>query len=184
MVFFHPHEGCFRVCFGIAVAAFPHNLKTFLILHQADPAFFQFLVKFLDLWFMLPFPVNESDPFSLRNLHQVLLQLQDFKRGTVVDLNDGVIGDFLMFCQLPFPVFFNDPADFVHPFNHEHMGVPEIVFGAIPILMQEGIVLRIKGIDGVQQACKVIVEAAPPDKSVYNRYISKDKCGTIRVAEN
>ena len=47
------------------------------------------------------------------------------------------------------------------------MGIPKIVFGAIAVLKQEGIVLCIKGIDGVQQAGKVIVDAAPPDKEVY-----------------
>ena len=46
------------------------------------------------------------------------------------------------------------------------MGVSEIIFRAIPILMQEGIVLRIKSINGVQQAGKVIVEAATPNKGV------------------
>ena len=46
------------------------------------------------------------------------------------------------------------------------MGIPKIVFGAIAVLKQEGIVLCIKGIDGVQQAGKVIVDAAPPDKGV------------------
>ena len=90
---------------------------------------------------MLSFPVNESDPFSFRNPHQVLLQFQDLKRGTMIDLKDGVIGDLLMFCQLSFPVFFNDPPDFVHSFDHKHPGIPEIVFGAISVLEQKRIIL-------------------------------------------
>ena len=71
-----------------------------------------------------------------------------------------------MLCQFPLPVFFDNFPDFVHPLDHEHMGIPKIVFGAIAVLKQEGIVLCIKGIDGVQQAGKVIVDAAPPDKGV------------------
>ena len=127
MVFFHPHECCFQVCFGIAVAVFPHDLKTFLIFHQAGPAFFQFLVELLDFRFTLSFPVNESDPFSFRNPHQVLLQLQDLKRGAVIHFNDGVIGDLLMFCQLTFPVFFNHLPDFGHSFDHKHLRIPDII---------------------------------------------------------
>ena len=41
------------------------------------------------------------------------------------------------------------------------MGIPKVVFGTIPILKQKGIVLCIKGIYGVQQIGKVIVQAAP-----------------------
>ena len=98
MVFFHPHKCCFQVCFGIAVAVFPHDLKTFLVSHQAGPAFLQFLVEFLDFRLMFSLSQNEPDPFSFCNPHQVLLQLQDLKRGTVIDLNDGVIGDLFMLC--------------------------------------------------------------------------------------
>ena len=141
MVFFHPHEGCFQVCFRIAVAVVPHDLKTFLIFHQAGPAFFQFLVEPLDFRFMLSFPVSESDPFSFRNPHQVLLQPQDLQRGAMINLNDGVIGDLLMFCQLSFPVFFNNLPDFVHSFDHEHPGIPEVVFGTVPVLEQKRIIL-------------------------------------------
>ena len=85
-----------------------------------------------DNWHSFSFPINEPDPFPFRNPHQVLLQLQDLKRGAVVDLNDGVIGDLLMLCQFPFPVFFDDLPDFVHFFDHEHVGIPEIVFGPYP----------------------------------------------------
>ncbi len=166
MVLFHPHEGCFQIRLGIAVAVFPHDLKAFLIPHQAASAFFQFLIEFLDLRLMFPFSENKSDPFLLRNPHQVFLQFQDLKGRTVIDLNDGVIGDLFMLCQLPLPVFFYGLPDFVHSFNHEHMGIPEIVFRPISILRQECIVLCIKGIDGIQQAGKMIVEAAPPDESV------------------
>ena len=141
MVFFHPHEGCFQVCFGIAVAVFPHDLKTFLIFHQAGPAFFQFLAELLDFWFMFPLPVNKSDPLSLRNPHQVPLQLQELQWGTVVNLKNSVIGDFLMFCQLSFPVFFNNLPDFVHSFDHKHPGIPEVVFGTVPVLEQKRIIL-------------------------------------------
>ena len=84
----------------------------------------------------------------------------------MIDLNEGVIGDLFMLCQFPFPIFFDDLPDFVHSFNHEHMGIPEIVFRPISILQQECVVLCIKGIDGIQQAGKVIVEAATPDERV------------------
>ena len=80
--------------------------------------------------------------------HQVLLQFQDLKRGTMIDLKDGVIGDLLMFCQLSFPVFFNDLPDFVHSFDHKHPGIPEVVFGTIPVFEQKRIILCIKGIYG------------------------------------
>ena len=46
------------------------------------------------------------------------------------------------------------------------MDISQIIFGAIPILKQEGIVFYIKGIDGVQQIRKMIVETTPPDKGV------------------
>ena len=61
MVFFHPHKRCFQIRLRIAVPVFPHDLKAFLILHQAPAAFFQFLVEFLDFRLMLPFSENESD---------------------------------------------------------------------------------------------------------------------------
>ena len=141
MVLFHPHERCFQVCFGIAVAVFPHNLKTFLIFHQAASAFFQFLVKLLDFRLMLSFPINEPNPFSFGYPYQVLLQLQDLKRGAMLNLNDGVIGDLLMFCKFPVPVFFDDLPDFIHSFDYEHPSVPEVVFGAIPVLEQKRIIL-------------------------------------------
>ena len=71
-----------------------------------------------------------------------------------------------MFCQLSFPVFFNNLPDFVHSFDHEHPGIPEVVFGTVPVLEQKRIILCIKGIYGVQQAGKMIVEAAPPDERI------------------
>jgi len=166
MILFHPHECCFQVRLGIAVPVFSHVLEAFLIPHQAAAAFFQFLIEFLNLRLMFPFSENEFNPFPLRNPHQVFLQLQDLKGRTVVDLNEGVIGDFFMFCQFPFSVFFDDLLDFVHSFDHEHMGIPEIVFRPISILRQECVVLGIKGIDGIQQAGKVIVKASTPDERV------------------
>ena len=90
---------------------------------------------------MLSFPVNEFDPFSLCNPHQVLLQFQDLKRGTMIDLKDGVIGDLLMFCQFSFPVFLNNLPDFVHSFDHKHMGIPKVVSGTVPVLRQKRIIL-------------------------------------------
>ena len=71
-----------------------------------------------------------------------------------------------MLCQLPFPVFFDDLSDFIHSFNHEHMGIPKIIFGAVPILKQKGIILCVKGIYAVQQFDKVIVQAAPSDERI------------------
>ena len=70
----------------------------FLIFHQAGPAFFQFLVEFLDFRLMFSLSQNEPDPFPFCNPHQMLLQFQDLKRGTVIDLNDRVIGNLLMLC--------------------------------------------------------------------------------------
>ena len=115
---------------------------------------------------MLTFPINESDVFSLCDLHQVLLQFPDLKRRTVINLNDGVIGDLLMFCQFPFPVFFNDFTDFVHSFNHKHPGISEIVFGAISVFKQKCIILCVKSIDRVQQTGKMIIETAPPNERI------------------
>ena len=71
-----------------------------------------------------------------------------------------------MLCDLPFPVFFDDLPDFVHPLDHEHMGIPQIISGAISILMQECIIFCIKGIYRIQQACQMIVERPPPDKRI------------------
>ena len=61
--------------------------------------------------------------------------------GAMINLNDGVIGDLLMFCQLSFPVFFNGLPDFVHSFEHKHPGISEIVFAAILVLAQKSIIL-------------------------------------------
>lgn len=163
---FHPHKRCLQIGLGIAVPVFPHDLKTFLILHQAAAAFFQFLIEFLDLRLVFPFSGNEYDPFSFCDPHQIPLQVQDLQRGTVIDLNDGIIRDLLMLCDLPFPVFFDDLPDFLHPFDHEHMGIPQIISGSISILMQECIIFCIKGIYRIQQACQMIVERPTPDKSI------------------
>ena len=84
---------------------------------------------------------NESDPFPFCNPHQILLQFQDLKRGTVINFNDRVIGDLFMLCQFPFPVFFNDFPDFVHSFDYEHPSVPEVVFGTVPVPEQKRIIL-------------------------------------------
>ena len=46
------------------------------------------------------------------------------------------------------------------------MGISEIVFGPIPVLGQKRIILCIKSIYGVQQAGKMIVEAATPDERI------------------
>ena len=46
------------------------------------------------------------------------------------------------------------------------MGIPKVVFPAIAILKKKRIVLCIKGIYGIQQACKMIVETSPPDERV------------------
>ena len=72
---------------------------------------------------MFPFSGNEYDSFSFCDPHQVPLQVQDLQRGTVIDLNDGIIWDLLMLCDLSFSAFFDDLPDFVHPFDHEHMGI-------------------------------------------------------------
>ena len=71
------------------------------------------------------------------------------------ELNDGVIEDLLMFCQLSFPVFFNNFSDFGYPFDHKHPGIPEVVFGTVPVIGQKRIILWIKGIYGVRQARKI-----------------------------
>ena len=73
-----------------------------------------------------------------------------------------------MFCQFPFPVFFNDFTDFVHSFNHKHPGISEIVFGAISVFKQKCIILCVKSIDSVQQTGKMIVKTAPPNERIPN----------------
>ena len=145
---FHPHKRCLQIGLGIAVPVFPHDLA-FLILHQAPAAFFQFLVKLLDFRLMLPFSENKSDPFPFCNLYQVFLQFQDLKRGTVIDLNLGIAGKLIMLCYLSFSVFFDDLPDFVHSLDHKHMGIPQTVFGAIAILIQERIIFCVKGVYSV-----------------------------------
>ena len=59
----------------------------------------------------------------------------------MIDLNDRIIGDLLMPCQLPFPIFPDDLSNFNHSFDHEHMSIPKIVSGTIPILKQKRIIL-------------------------------------------
>ena len=71
-----------------------------------------------------------------------------------------------MLCQFPFPILLDDLPDFVHSFDHEHMGFSQIVFGAIRMLRQKGIILCVKGVNRIQQTGKMIVEAAPPDERV------------------
>ena len=46
----------------------------------------------------------------LPNVFFVCPWFLDFKRGTVIDLNYGMIGDFLMPCQFPPPVLYNEKA--------------------------------------------------------------------------
>lgn len=91
MVFFHPHKCCFQVCLRITVPVFPHDLKTAFIFHQAAAAFFQFLMELLDLRLFLSFPVYKYNPFSCRDQQQVLLEFQDLKWRTVVDLNSKLL---------------------------------------------------------------------------------------------
>ena len=104
VVFFHPHKRCLQIGLGIAVPVFPHDLKAFLILHQAPAAFFQILVKFLDLRLMLSSSENGSDPFPFCDTDQALLQFQNLKSGTVINLDLGIAGELFMLFYLPFPV--------------------------------------------------------------------------------
>lgn len=59
----------------------------------------------------------------------------------MINLNDGVIGDLLMFCQLSFPVFFNNLPDFGHSFDYKHPGISEVVLGTVSVLEQKRIIL-------------------------------------------
>ena len=74
MVFFHPHERRFQIGLGIAVAVFPHDLKTILIFHKAVPAFFQFIIKLLDLRPAFSLPADKHDPFTFCDPHQIFLK--------------------------------------------------------------------------------------------------------------
>ena len=157
VVFFHSHEGCFQICLGIAVPSFAHDLKVFLVFHQAAAAGLQFFIQLLDLRLTLSLSVNKTDPFPFSDRFQVFLQLQDLKRGTAVDFDHGIIGNLLVLCQLPFPVLLDHTPDFVHAFHHKHPGIPKIVFRSIPVFMQKCIVSCIKGINGVQKPRKMVV---------------------------
>lgn len=84
----------------------------------------------------------------------------------MVNLNDGIVRDFLMFCQLPPLVFSNHFPDLFHSFDHEHPDLSKIVLGALSILIQEQVVFCVKGIYGVQQTSQMIVYTSPPDKRV------------------
>lgn len=54
--FLHPHKSRFQVHPGITVTLFLHDLKAFLIFHQAPAAFFHLFIKLLDFRFMFPPP--------------------------------------------------------------------------------------------------------------------------------
>ena len=63
-----------------------------------------------------------------------------------------------MLCQFPPPVFFDHFPDLFHPLDHEHPGFSKVVFRPIPIFIQECVVLCVKGIYGVQQTGKMVVQ--------------------------
>lgn len=95
MVFFHSREGCFQIWLGVAVSPFDHDLKVFFVFHQTGTAVFQSFVRFLEFWLTLPFSVNKTNSFPISNLFRIVLQLQDFKRGTASDFDHGIVGYFL-----------------------------------------------------------------------------------------
>ena len=96
MILFHPHKSSFQVCLGIAVPVFSHDPEAFFISHQTLAEMLQFLIQLLDLRFSFSFSINELYPFSSGNRIKVLLQLQDFKRRAVINLNDCIICKFFM----------------------------------------------------------------------------------------
>ena len=71
-----------------------------------------------------------------------------------------------MFCQFPFPVFLNHTPDLFHSLNHKHPGISKVVFRAVSILMQECIILSIKGVYGIQQPRQMVIQRSTPDKCI------------------
>ena len=128
MVFFHPHKSRFQVCFGIAVPVLSHDLIALFVSQQAFPAFFQFLIQFLYPRLLFSSAVNKEDPLPFCDPQQVPPEPCHLKRGAVVDLNDRIIGRLLIFCQLQFPVFFDDAPDLFHTLYDKHFCVPKVYF--------------------------------------------------------
>ena len=110
--------------------------------------------------------MNKPYPLSLCDLCQISLQFQDLKWRAIIDLQYRVIGNLLVFGQFPFPVFRDHTPDFLHAFYDKHPGIAKVVFRSVSILPQEGIVLCIKGINGVQQASQMVIEC-PRQTNMY-----------------
>lgn len=50
----------------------------------------------------------------------------------MIDLYDGIVGEFLMLCKLP--VLLDDAAYLVHAFDYEHLCIPQVIFRTVIIL--------------------------------------------------
>ena len=74
---------------------------------------------------------------------QIFLEFQDLQRRTAIDLDDCMIRQLFMFCQFSFPVLFNDGSYFVHPFDHKHMCMGNIIFHTIFIFINQGVIFLI-----------------------------------------
>ena len=166
MIFFHTHKSCFQICFGITVSVFSHDLKAFFIFHQSFSALFQFLMQLLKCRLSFPFSVNEFDSLVVCDHREIVLEFPYFEWRTVINLYNTVIGEFFMFCKLSFSVLFDHFPDLVHSFNHKHLCISQSILYPIIILLQKSIIFSKKLVDRIQEACKMVINASAPYKSI------------------
>ena len=69
----------------------------------------------LEYRFSFSFSVNEFNSLACCDHREIVLEFPYFKRRTVINLYNTVIGEFFMFYKLSFSVFFDHFPDFVHP---------------------------------------------------------------------
>lgn len=62
--------------------------------------------------------------------------------------------------------FHDHTSDLFHPFNDEHLCIPESIFRTISVFIQKLIILCIKGIYCIQKSDKMVVDASTPDKGI------------------
>ena len=132
-------------------------------------------MQLLEHRFSFPLSVNESDPFADCDHREIVLKFPYLKRRTVIDLYNTVIGELFMFYKLSFSVLFDHFPDLVHSFDHKHLCISQPILCPIIIFLQKSIIFFKKLVDRIQEACKMVIDASAPYKSITVR-IRLDLC--------
>ena len=132
-------------------------------------------MQLLEHRFSFPLSVNESDPFADCDHREIVLKFPYLKRRTVIDLYNTVIGELFMFYKLSFSVLFDHFPDLVQSFDHKHLCISQPILCPIIIFLQKSIIFFKKLVDRIQEACKMVIDASAPYKSITVR-IRLDLC--------